>query len=97
MRQWGRATRAAVTQRARIKCVALDKPSDARLRNQARVAEQDVRKRFIYDLQMYPSRTITGSAWFKDTRVTQNHQASRSVGSVARSVVNRVGRLGRSS
>ena len=47
MRQWGRGTRAAVTQRARIKCVALDKPSDARLRNQARVAEQDVRKNFI--------------------------------------------------
>ena len=43
-----RGTRAAVTQRARIKCVALDKPNDARLRNQARVAEQDVRKRFIY-------------------------------------------------
>ena len=42
--------RAAVTQRARIKCVALVKPSDARLRNQARVAEQDVRKRFISDL-----------------------------------------------
>ena len=37
VRQWGRGTRAAVTQRARIKCVALDKPSDARLRNQARV------------------------------------------------------------
>ena len=55
----GRGTRAAVTQRARIKCVALDKPSDARLRNQARVAEQDVRKRFIYDLPVsipYPNR-----------------------------------------
>ena len=50
VRQWGRGTRAAVTQRALIKCVALDKPSDARLRNHARVAEQDVRKRFIYDL-----------------------------------------------
>ena len=48
----GRGIRAAVTQRARIQCVALDKPSDARLRNDiyARVAEQDVRKRFIYDL-----------------------------------------------
>ena len=35
-----------------IKCVALDKPSDVRLRNQARVTEQDVRKRFIYDLSV---------------------------------------------
>ena len=60
--QWGRGTRTAVTQRARIKCVALDKLSDARLRNQARVAEQDVRKRFIYDLPVSISCIITGSA-----------------------------------
>ena len=64
MRQWGRGIRAAVTQRARLKCVALDKPSDARLRNQARVTEQDVRKRFIYRYTIcpYSSRIITGSA-----------------------------------
>ena len=35
-----------------LNCVALDKPSDARFRNQARVTEQDVRKRFIYDLSV---------------------------------------------
>ena len=33
----GEGTRAAVTQRARVKCVVIDKPSDARLRNQASV------------------------------------------------------------
>ena len=32
------------------KCVVLVKPRDARLRNQASVTEQDVRKRFICDL-----------------------------------------------
>ena len=61
MRQWGRETRAAVTQRARIKYVVLDKPSDARLRNQARVTEQDVRN-VSYTICPYPSRIITGSA-----------------------------------
>ena len=50
VRQWGRGTRAAVTQRARVKCVVIDKPSDARLRNQASVTEQDVRKRLMCDL-----------------------------------------------
>ena len=50
VRQLGRRTRAAVTQQARVKCVVLVKPSDARLRNQASVTEQDVRKRFICDL-----------------------------------------------
>ena len=49
MRQWERGTRAAVTQRARVKCV-IDKPSDARLRSQASVTEQDIRKSFICDL-----------------------------------------------
>ena len=65
MRQWGRGTRAAVTQRARIKCVTLDKPSDARLRNQARVTEQDVRRRTICTMCticLYPSRIVAGSA-----------------------------------
>ena len=61
MRQWGRGTRAAVTQRARVKCVAIDKPSDARLRNQASVTEQDVRKRLMCFLSVF-SRIITGNA-----------------------------------
>ena len=45
----GGGTRAAVTQRARVKCVVIDKPSDAQLRNQGTVTEQDVRKRLICD------------------------------------------------
>ena len=45
----GRGASAAVTQRARVKYVVLDKPSDARLRNQASVTEQDVRKRLRCD------------------------------------------------
>ena len=49
MRQWGRGTRAAVAQRARGKCVVIDKPSDARLRNQASVIEQDVRKASAFE------------------------------------------------
>ena len=63
----GRKTRAAVTQRARIKCVALDKPSDARLRNQGRVAEQGVRKRFIYDLPVSVPyhKSGTGAEFYK--------------------------------
>ena len=48
--QWGRGTRAAVTQRARVEIVVLDKPSNARLCNQASVTEQDVGKRLICDL-----------------------------------------------
>ena len=61
MRQRGRGTRAAVTQHARVKCVVIDKPSDARLRNQASVAEQDVRKRLMCHLPVF-SLIITGSA-----------------------------------
>ena len=61
VRQLGRGTRAAATQRARVKCVVPDKPSDARLRNQASVTQQNVRKRLICDLP-YLSRTMTGSA-----------------------------------
>ena len=53
VRQRGRGTRAAVTQRARVKCVVLDKPSDARLRNQASVTEQDVRKRLMCHLPVF--------------------------------------------
>ena len=59
--QWGRGTRAAVTQRAQVKCVVIDKPSGARLRNQASVTEQDVRKR-LCAICPYSSRIITGSA-----------------------------------
>ena len=47
VRQWWRGASAAVTQRARVKCVVIDKPSDARLRNEAGVTEQDVRKRLM--------------------------------------------------
>ena len=50
MRQWERGTRAAVTQRALVECVVLDKPSNARLRNQASVTKQDVGKHLICDL-----------------------------------------------
>ena len=49
----GRGTRDAVTQRARVKCVAIDKPSDARLRNHASVTEQDVRKRLMCHLSVF--------------------------------------------
>ena len=45
----GEGTRAAVTQRARVECVVLDKPSNARLRNQASVTKQDVGKHLICD------------------------------------------------
>ena len=45
-----RGTRAAVTQRAQVTCLVIEKLSDARPRNQARVTEQDVRKRLICDL-----------------------------------------------
>ena len=53
VRQRGRGTRAAVTQRARVKCVVIDKPSDARLRSQASVTEQDVRKRLMCHLPVF--------------------------------------------
>ena len=53
VRQWGRGTRAAVTQRARVKCVVIDNLRDARLRNQASVTEQDVRKRLMCDLPVF--------------------------------------------
>ena len=49
----GRGTRAAVTQRARVKCVVIDKPSDERLRNHASVTEQDVRKRLMCHLPVF--------------------------------------------
>ena len=45
-----RGTRAAVTQRARVTCLVIEKLSDARPCNQARVTEQDVRKHLICDL-----------------------------------------------
>ena len=54
----GGAAIQCVTQRARVKCVVLDKPSDARLRNQASVTEQNVRKRLIC-VCPYLSRVIT--------------------------------------
>ena len=47
VRQRERGTRAAVTQRARVTCLVIEKLSNARPRNQARVTEQDVRKRLM--------------------------------------------------
>ena len=38
---------------ARAKCVVIDKPSDARLRNHASVTEQDVRKRLMCHLPVF--------------------------------------------
>ena len=49
--QWTAAF--TVTQRARVKCVVIDKPSDARLRNYASVTEQDVRKRLMCHLPVF--------------------------------------------
>ena len=63
MRQgWGRGTCAAVTRRARVKCVVIDKPSDARLRNQASVTEHDVRKRLMCHLLVFLPYPNGGSA-----------------------------------
>ena len=64
-RQWGRGTRAAVTQRARVKCVVIDKPSDARLRNQASITEQDVRKR------LQGSRIVWKLGWGMENSVSK--------------------------
>ena len=58
MRQWGRGTRAEVTQRARVKCVVIDKLSDARLRNKASVTEQDVRYRSMCHLPVFLDQGI---------------------------------------
>ena len=72
---------------ARIKCVALDKPSDARLRNQARVAEQDVRKRFIYDL---PVSIPFHNRWRKRKRcrILQNqHFPKKGVGKFSKKYI----------
>ena len=38
---------------ARVKCVVIDKQSDVRLRNQASVTEQDVRKRLMCHLPVF--------------------------------------------